>query len=136
MDRQSLKAAGSNLQAALGYGLPVCAAYIITGLTRTLWLDAHAGALPGALLEAAVFLATGLATLASGWQDRAVRQHPISAGAGMLVLFLLLDASIAAGLCGVPLARHFSRITEAQGLVQFTALIFCALLPSFWHDEM
>ncbi|SUB02379.1 Uncharacterised protein [Pannonibacter phragmitetus] len=136
MDRQAPNRTGHGLQAALAYGLPLSAAYIATGITRTLWLDAHAGPLPGALMEAAVFLALCLAMLASGWQDRAIRQHPISAGTGMLILFLLLDASIAAGLCGVPLARHFSRFTEAHGLIQFTALIFCALLPSFWHDEM
>lgn len=135
MDRQAPNRTGHGLQAALAYGLPLSAAYIATGITRTLWLDAHAGPLPGALMEAAVFLALCLALLASGWQDRAIRRHPISAGAGMLVLFLLLDASIAAGLCGVPLARHFSRFSQAHGLVQLTALSFCALLPRFWHGE-
>ncbi|MEH0074738.1 hypothetical protein V6L76_08000 [Pannonibacter sp. Pt2] len=135
MPRQALSRTVHSFQAAFAYGLPFCAAYIATGLARTLWLDAHAGSLPGALLEAAVFLATGLATLASGWQDRAIRRHPISAGAGMLLLFLLLDASIAARLCGVPLARHFGRFSEAHGLVQLTALILCAQLPRFWHSE-
>lgn len=135
MEWQSLKAPGSSLQAAVAYGLPLCIAYIVTGLVRSLWLDAHAGALPGALLEAAVFLATALATLASGWQDQAIRSNPAAAGAGLLLLFLLLDASIAAGLCGVPLTRHFGRFAQAHGLVQLTALILCALLPRFWHSE-
>lgn len=135
MDRLAPNRTGDGLQAALAYGLPLSAAYIATGLTRTLWLDAHAGPLPGALLEAAVFLALCLAMLASGWQDRAIRRHPIAAGAGMLLLFLLLDAAIAAGLCGVPLARHFGRFSQAHGLVQLTALSFCALLPRFWYSE-
>ena len=135
MERQAPNRTGHGLQAALAYGLPLSAAYIATGLTRTLWLDAHAGAPPGALLEAAVFLALCLALLASGWQDRAIRRHPVAAGAGMLLIFLLLDAAIAAGLCGVPLARHFGRFSQAHGLVQLTALSFCALLPRFWYDE-
>lgn len=135
MLRQALSRTAHNFQAAPAYGLPLCAAYIVTGLIRTLWLNAHTGVLPGALLEAAAFLATGLAVLATGWQEQAIRRHPTAAGAGMLLLFLLLDASIATGLCGVPLIRHFGRFSEAHGLIQLTALTFCALLPRFWHGE-
>lgn len=119
------------------YGLPLCLLYLGTGLLRTLWLDARVGAPIGALVELAGFLAAGVVGLGltQRWQMIASRigDQPLRAGLVALLLFFSLDASIAAGLCGVPLTAHFARFTTMAGTIQLLGLAAYAVLPRLWY---
>lgn len=119
----------------LAYGATLVVTYLVTGVTRSQVLDDQIGPISGALTEAALLLAIGVACLAvlSPRRIDANAIHPVAAGLIALGLFLLADSSIAVWLCGLPLSRHMSRFAEAAGMIQFTALMLYAALPSLWH---
>lgn len=129
----------AGLRPGLVYGTALCATYMATGLTRALWLNEAARPVLAALWEGAVYLAAGVLFLAllpkTGPLAAQAEQHPVVTGLTALFLYAVADALIAAGLCGVPLIRHFSRFIAPDGRIQLLALLLYALLPLFWFHE-
>ncbi len=117
------------------YGVPLCLLYLVTGLVRTLWLDHRIGAAAGALVELSCFLMAGLFWLIGTDGGRRIKQYPLRTGITALVLFCIADATIATGLCGIPILIHFSRFTNAAGLIQLAGLTAYAALPLLWHGR-
>ncbi|MFN7165983.1 MAG: hypothetical protein ACK4NV_03000 [Pannonibacter sp.] len=119
----------------LAYGTALVLTYLVTGVTRSQVLDDRIGMAAGALAEAGLFLASGIACLAvlSRRRTDANASHPAAAGLIALGLFLLADGVIAVWLCGLSLSQHMLRFAELAGMIQFAGLALYALLPSLWH---
>ncbi|MBA5775703.1 hypothetical protein H2509_01030 [Stappia sp. F7233] len=111
------------------------AAYLASGPLRTHYLDPVAGPLPGAMGEAALFVAVSMASVAlvlprlsPDWTV----VHAVTVGSGALLLFAISDAAIATVFCGVPLTGHFARFGTQPGLIQAGALAFHVAAPALW----
>lgn len=129
---------GALLGAAGAHGGALFAAYLVTGPLRARHLDAALGAVPAAAVEAAVFAAVSLlsvALMAACFPPVGSARRALALGGIALGGLLVADAAVAELLCGLPAARHLARFATPPGAIQAAALALHAAAPWLWLDH-